>query len=177
MVAMASQITSLTIVYSTVYSGTDQSKHQNSASLAFVRGIKRWPVNSPHKCPVMQKMHSIWWHHHDFAGCKFFIKDVTHTFLLTFILISAVYLISWIRSKIHLSAAVKHIFSVSFILHGQNAYVYVVLYAACLVYTAVTQVSSARLIGVNSDDATFWVNITLFIILHALCISLTLGLG
>ena len=38
---MASQITSLTNVYSTVYSGADQRKHQNSASLAFVRGIHR----------------------------------------------------------------------------------------------------------------------------------------
>ena len=54
--AMASQITSLTIVYSTVYSGSDQRKHHSSASLAFVRGIHRWPVNSPHKGPVMQKM-------------------------------------------------------------------------------------------------------------------------
>ena len=50
--AMASQITSLTIVYSTVYSSTDQRKHQSSASLAFVRGIHRWPVNSPHKWPI-----------------------------------------------------------------------------------------------------------------------------
>ena len=56
MSAMASQITSLTIVYSTVYSGTDQRKHQNSASLVFVRGIHRWPVNSPHKGPVTRKM-------------------------------------------------------------------------------------------------------------------------
>ena len=54
--AMASQITSLTIVYSTVYLGTDQRKHQSSASLAFVRGIHRWPVNSPHKGPVTRKM-------------------------------------------------------------------------------------------------------------------------
>ena len=37
--AVASQITSLTIVYSTVYSDADQSRHQSSASLAFVRGI------------------------------------------------------------------------------------------------------------------------------------------
>ena len=36
--AMESQITSLTIVYSAVYSGTHQRKHQSSASLAFVRG-------------------------------------------------------------------------------------------------------------------------------------------
>ena len=54
--AIASQITSLTIVYSTVYSGADQSKHQSSASLAFVGGIHRGPVNSPHKWPVTRKM-------------------------------------------------------------------------------------------------------------------------
>ena len=52
----ASQITSLTIVYSTVYSSADQRKHQSSASLAFVRGIHRGPVNSPHKWPVMRKI-------------------------------------------------------------------------------------------------------------------------
>ena len=54
--AIASQITSLTIVYSAVYSGADQRKHKSSASLAFVRGIHRWPVNSPHKGPVRRKM-------------------------------------------------------------------------------------------------------------------------
>ena len=54
--AMASQITSFTIVCSTVYSGADQRKHQSSASLVFVRGIRRWPVNSPHKWPVRRKM-------------------------------------------------------------------------------------------------------------------------
>ena len=54
--AVASQITSLTIVYSTVYSGVNQSKYQSSASLAFVREIHRWPVNSPHKGPVTWKM-------------------------------------------------------------------------------------------------------------------------
>ena len=53
---MASQITSLTIVYSTVYSGTDHTKHQSSASLAFVREIHRWPRNSPPKWPVTRKM-------------------------------------------------------------------------------------------------------------------------
>ena len=50
------QITSLTVVYSTVYSGADQRKHQRSTSLAFVRGIHRWPVNSPHKWPNTRKM-------------------------------------------------------------------------------------------------------------------------
>ena len=54
--AMASQITSLTIVYSTVHSGPDQRKHQSSASLAFVRAIHRLPVNSTHKWPVTRKM-------------------------------------------------------------------------------------------------------------------------
>ena len=54
--AIASQITSLTIVYSIVYSDAGQRKHQSSASLAFVRGIHRGPVNSPHKWPVTRKM-------------------------------------------------------------------------------------------------------------------------
>ena len=54
--AMPSQMTSRTIVYSTVYSGADQRKHQSSASLAFVRGIHRSPVNSPHKGPVTRKI-------------------------------------------------------------------------------------------------------------------------
>ena len=53
---MASQITSLTIVYSIVYSSADERKHQRSVSLAFVGGIHRWPVNSPHKGPVIRKM-------------------------------------------------------------------------------------------------------------------------
>ena len=51
MCAMASQITSLTI-----YSGAEQRKHQSATPLAFVRGIHRWPMNSPHKWPVTWKM-------------------------------------------------------------------------------------------------------------------------
>ena len=54
--AIASQITSITTVYSTVYSGADQRKHESSASLAFVREIHRGPVNSPHKWPVTRKV-------------------------------------------------------------------------------------------------------------------------
>ena len=53
---LASQITRISIVYSTVCSDGDHRKHQSSASLAFVRGIHRWPVNSPHKGPVTRKM-------------------------------------------------------------------------------------------------------------------------
>ena len=56
MSAMASQITSLAIVYSTVYSEADQRKHQSSAPLAFLQGINRGPVNFPHKWPIMRKM-------------------------------------------------------------------------------------------------------------------------
>ena len=58
MSAMVSQITSLMTVNSMVYSGAGQRKHQSSASLAFVRGIHRWPVNSPHKRPVTRRMFS-----------------------------------------------------------------------------------------------------------------------
>ena len=47
---------SLMIVYSNVYSGTGQLKHKRSASLAFVRGIHRWPSNSLHKGPATRKM-------------------------------------------------------------------------------------------------------------------------
>ena len=53
---MASQITSLTIVYLSVYSGADKKKHRSSASLASVLVIHRWPVNSPHKGPANRKM-------------------------------------------------------------------------------------------------------------------------
>ena len=65
MTMMASQITSLTVVYLIVYSDADQRKHQSVALLAFVRGIHRWPVNSPHKGPVTRKNVSIWWRRHD----------------------------------------------------------------------------------------------------------------
>ena len=54
--AIASQIISLTIEYSTVYSDADQRKHQSSVSLAFVWGIHQGPVNSPHKWHVTRKM-------------------------------------------------------------------------------------------------------------------------
>ena len=56
--AMASQINGPSIVCSIIYSGTDQRKHQNSASLAFLRRIHRWPMNSPHRRPATRKMSS-----------------------------------------------------------------------------------------------------------------------
>ena len=62
---IASQITSLTIVYSTVYSGPDQTKHQSSASLAFVRGTGEFPAQMASNAENV----SIWWRHHDHVWC------------------------------------------------------------------------------------------------------------
>ena len=56
MSTMASSINSVSIVCSTVCSDADQREHQSSASLAFVRGIHRWPVNSSYKGPETWKM-------------------------------------------------------------------------------------------------------------------------
>ena len=55
MSAMASQITGVWIVCSTVCPGAYQGKYQRSASLASVRGIQRWPADSPHKGSVTRK--------------------------------------------------------------------------------------------------------------------------
>ena len=87
MSTMASQITSVFTVCSVFCSGADQRKHQNSASLAYVGGIHRGPMNPPHKGPVTQQIFSydyvpgdrwilltwtrnaenfsIWWRNHD----------------------------------------------------------------------------------------------------------------
>ena len=54
--ATASRITSVWIVYFTICSDAAQRKHRSSVSLAFVWGIRRWPVNSPHKGSVTRKM-------------------------------------------------------------------------------------------------------------------------
>ena len=61
--AIASQITSLTIVYSIVYSDADQRKHQSPESLAFVREIQRGPVNPAQMASNAENV-SIWWRHH-----------------------------------------------------------------------------------------------------------------
>ena len=58
MSTIASQITGVSIIYSTICWGADKKNHQSSASLAFVRGIHRWSVNSPHKGPGTRKMFS-----------------------------------------------------------------------------------------------------------------------
>ena len=90
--AMASQITSVSTVWLPVCSGADQIKYQSSASLAFVRGIHRWPVDSPHKEPVTWKMFPfddvivMYWHRTGslsciYDSCRFFDAkplNVTH---------------------------------------------------------------------------------------------------
>ena len=53
---MASQITSVTIVYSIVYSGADKKKTLKLHVTGFCEGNDRLPVNSPHKGPVTRKM-------------------------------------------------------------------------------------------------------------------------
>ena len=68
---IASQITSVSIVYLTVSTGADQRKHQSSASLA--------PVNSPHKWPVTHKNVSVWWRHHDFIKRLLLITKIRRT--------------------------------------------------------------------------------------------------
>ena len=76
MSTLASPITSFTIVYSTVYSGKGE-RDQSSASLAFVREIHWWPVNSPHKGPVTRKCFHLMTSSFDsYASLDF--KEFTH---------------------------------------------------------------------------------------------------
>ena len=64
MSAMASHITSLPSFYSAVYSGRDERKHQNSATLAFVRGIHPVTGEFPAQRDSNAENVSIWWRHH-----------------------------------------------------------------------------------------------------------------
>ena len=61
---IAFQITSVTTVYSTVYSDAEQRKHQSSASVAFARGIHR---GFPAQMAGYAENVSIWWRHHVIA--------------------------------------------------------------------------------------------------------------
>ena len=90
--AMASQITSISIVRPTVCSGADK-KHQSSVSSAFVRGIHRWPVDSPHKWPVTRKMFPFddvimcdnWWYMYATLSLAFEMVHVSILFYISFI--------------------------------------------------------------------------------------------
>ena len=63
--AMASQITRVSIVCSTICSGADQIKHSSSASLAFVRGVHQSRVDSPQQRACNAQNVFIWWRLHD----------------------------------------------------------------------------------------------------------------
>ena len=74
--AMASQITSLTTVYSAVYSGADERKHQSSASLA-VTG--EFPAQRASNAENV----SIWWRHHVVLASQFQSVSFPHKFRIT----------------------------------------------------------------------------------------------
>ena len=78
MSTIASQITSLTIVYWTVYSDADQRKHQSSASLAFVWGIHR-DRDLAQRASYAENVY-IWWRHH--VLCYQFPVDSRSSFSL-----------------------------------------------------------------------------------------------
>ena len=115
--SMAFQITSLTIVYSAVYSGADQRKHQSSASLAFVRGLHRW---FPAQMASNAENVSIWWRHHTWGDAwgpllhSWTTKDQAHwrsSIVLTFYyfwvkivgLVEGIYLADFIMLFTHLN--------------------------------------------------------------------------
>ena len=98
---IASLITSLTIVYSTVYSDADQRKHQSSASLAFVWGIHRGPVNSPHKWPVTRKMFPF--------DDVIMVGEAGHTYCLN--LMPQWNTVFFVRTRRHLEAMLEHCIS------------------------------------------------------------------
>ena len=86
MSTMTRQITSLPIVYSTVYSGADQRKHQSSASLVFVRVIHRLPVTGEFPAQSQRASSaenvSIWWRHRVLLMSR--CKDSRHCIILNF---------------------------------------------------------------------------------------------
>ena len=79
MSALVAQITGVSVVCKTVCSGADQRKHQSTASLAIVKGIHRWPVDSPHKGPVTAEKVSIRWRHHDEIIYNKYIVDIMNS--------------------------------------------------------------------------------------------------
>ena len=113
---MASQITSLTIAYWTVYSGADQSKHQSSTSLAFVREIHRGPVNSSHKWPVTRKMFPF----DDVIMRIPMLTGLKSTLLVpSFLITNLVESLKWLSPFIQMSVPPKNIVAIE-ITHGSQ---------------------------------------------------------
>ena len=65
---IASQITSLTVAFSTVYSDGDQRKHQSSALLAICAGNAPGTGEFPAQMASNAENASIWWRHHVFRN-------------------------------------------------------------------------------------------------------------
>ena len=80
MIEMASQITSLAIVYSIVYSDADQRKHQSSASLAFCAGNSPGTGEFPAQMASYAENVSIWWRHHVISEPSDYIKPISRGF-------------------------------------------------------------------------------------------------
>ena len=113
MSALASQITSRTIVYSTVYSGADQRKHQSTASLAFVWGIQRW-LGTPHKGPATQKMFpfdDVIMYFRPLIVESLTIQDCSHTYTG-----SGVFRYTWrtFREVVNMIMIILHLYSANF---------------------------------------------------------------
>ena len=113
--AMASQITSLAIVYSTVYPGADQRKHQSSTSLALCEGNSPVTGEFPAQRASSAENGSIWWRHHGLHNlgedCKCYIiagrqsATVPHTIghILAICTLIYIYIPSSLWYKMHLS--------------------------------------------------------------------------
>ena len=95
---IASQITSLSVVCSIVYSGVNQRKHQSSASLAFVREIHRGPVNFSAQMASYAENASIWWRHHELQCVRKGVTTVLHKAIDIVRLTGVLYLLKFHRS-------------------------------------------------------------------------------
>ena len=96
--AMASQITSLTIVNSTVYARRRSIQHQSSASLAFVMGHSPVTGEFPARRSSNAEIVSICWRHHDALTCMcvlpFFARECWNMHCIT--VLSSVYILVYI---------------------------------------------------------------------------------
>ena len=155
--AMTSQITGVSIVCLTVGSGADQRKHQNSASLAFMRGIHRWPVDSPHERPVTWKMFpfdedSMWLENEAAIYSRYF----------RWVLVCDVLCVGFTFKHPLNKCLYIHILSSTFL--TLEAYIYVI--SCWLSYWVLTKCSSD---GIHYNNDVYW---TLFHSVYRHCFSI-----
>ena len=158
--AIASQITSLTIVYSSVYSGTDQRKHQSSASLAFVREIHRLYFRHCYQLRFPASSYS------------FIITFYTSLFVFAFLLYSDVLL--WCASpyssaflQLFLlvvyssSACVSHLYCAMLILYGIcHCFAYSHLFVLHIYFLSLSWVPSFRFFYTIVDTTVLSIDLT-----------------